>query len=261
MKKLHFTYDMQIDYSTEVSSCRFTIKCFPQETIRQRIENVSIKISPDTSYQWGKDGFRNRQIWGTCDVPHAQFQFHIDGDALTGLSDYEEDVDADLAMIFAHPYGLNKPGKTIKEFYSDKVKNIDGIPYDKALEIMEILYGEYSYQPGTTNVDTSAEEAFSQGVGVCQDYAHIMIALLHLSGIPARYVTGFIMGEGQSHGWVEFLFQDRWYGIDPTHNRLVNDEYIKIGHGRDAKDCMINRGIMYGGGLHIQTVNVSVLEM
>jgi transglutaminase-like putative cysteine protease len=82
-----------------------------------------------------------------------------------------------------------------------------------------------------------------------------------LAGITARYVTGFIIGEGVSHAWVEFLDHDQWYGIDPTNNKLVNDEYIKIGHGRDAKDCMINRGIMHGGGPHTQSVRVNVQEV
>jgi transglutaminase-like putative cysteine protease len=180
---------------------------------------------------------------------------------MTGLSKYEEDVDTNLAMVFSHPHGLNAAGNTIKNFFDENIKTIDICTFDKVLQIMQILVREFKYQSGTTNVDTSAEEAFAQGCGVCQDYAHILISLLHLAGITARYVTGFIIGEGVSHAWVEFLDHDKWYGIDPTNNKLVNDEYIKIGHGRDAKDCMINRGIMHGGGLHTQSVRVNVQEV
>ena len=125
---------------------------------------------------------------------------------------------------------------------------------------MNELSLNFAYLPKTTDVNTTAEEAFVQGYGVCQDYAHIYISFLHMAGIPARYVTGFIVGEGESHAWVEVLCNDKWYGFDPTHNRRVNDEYIKIGIGRDAKDCMINRGIMHGGGLHTQKVTVQVKE-
>lgn len=261
MKKLHFTYDMQIEYEEEVVSCNYTIKCIPVSTLRQTVDNCNITISPKNSYQWGTDGFLNKQIWGKNDTPHKHFRFQIEGDAVTGLSAYEENVDESQAMIFAHPHGLNVAGDSIKKFYEEKIKNIDTGTYDKVTEIMHLLFQTYKYKSGSTNVDTSAEEAFIQGYGVCQDYAHILISLLHEAKIPARYVTGFIIGEGESHAWVEFVCDDKWYGIDPTHDRVVNDDYIKIGHGRDAKDCTINRGIMHGGGYHTQTVNVSVLEV
>lgn len=258
MNKLHFTYDMQIEYSIPVTNCNFTIKCIPVDNHRQRISNIKITLFPDVKYQWGIDGFRNTQIWGKNEEPHTEFRFHIEGDAETGLDVYEEDVDTSLAMVFSCPHGLNVAGDTIKGFYESKIKNIDTRTYDKVVATAELLFQSFKYQSLTTNVNTTAEQAFSQGCGVCQDYAHILISLLHMAGITARYVTGFIIGEGESHAWVEFLDGDRWYGIDPTHNRPVNDEYIKIGHGRDAHDCMINRGIMHGGGLHTQTVNVNV---
>ncbi len=262
MKKLHFMYDMQIDYSIEVTNCHFTIKCIPKDTLRQKIENIKIIISPETAFQWGKDGFCNTQIWGENAMPHSSFHFSIEGDAMTGLSESEEQIDDHLAMVFAHPHGLNIAGDTIISFYNEKIKNTEDIDtFDKVIRITQMLFQNFEYQTGTTQVDTSAEAAFSQGCGVCQDYAHILIALLHLAGITARYVTGFIIGEGASHAWVEFLDGDNWYGIDPTNNKLVTDEYIKIGHGRDAGDCMINRGIMHGGGLHTQRVNVNVQEV
>lgn len=110
----------------------------------------------------------------------------------------------------------------------------------------------------STNIDTKGEEAFLQGKGVCQDYAYIFIALMHFAGIPARYTTGMIVGEGVSHAWVEALWNGKWYGLDSTNDVLVTEEHIKIGVGRDAKDCMINRGIMHGGGLHTQTIKVNV---
>lgn len=261
MKKLHFTYNMQIEYSIEVADCNFTIKCIPVNTKRQTIDNLKISMYPDTDYQWGLDGLKNKQIWGKNSEPHMSFSFQIEGDALTGLAEYEEDMDTDLAIIFSCAHGLNVPGKMISEFYDTRIKNISTDTFDKVLKITKLLYEEYKYQSGSTNVDTSAEAAFAQGHGVCQDYAHILISLLHLAGVGARYVTGFIIGEGESHAWVEFLYDGRWYGIDPTNNKLVDDDYIKIGHGRDAKDCMINRGIMHGGGQHTQKVTVSVQEV
>ncbi len=127
--------------------------------------------------------------------------------------------------------------------------------------LMHQLHEDFQYQPCTTNMNTTAEEAFLQGYGVCQDYTHIFLALLHLAGLPARYVTGLLIGEGASHAWAEIMKDHKWYGLDPTNDVRVEDNHIKIGVGRDAKDCLINRGIMHGGGLHTQTVKVMVKDI
>lgn len=261
MKKLHFDYYMQIDYSEEVATCNYTIKCVPQPTLRQTPCDINIDFSPPTKYCVGKDGLRNQQLYGRNHEPHKMFYFRITGNAEVGLCEYEEDEDDDISMIFKHPYGMNKPGETILKYFNSldiaDCKN----DYEKAIYVMNKLHEDYSYQPLTTNINTTAEEAFSQGHGVCQDFAHIYISLMHLLHIPARYVTGLIVGEGASHAWVEILYNGKWYGLDPTNNKKVFDEHIKLGVGRDASDCMINRGIMHGGGLHTQTIKVNVEEI
>lgn len=258
MKRLHLAYDMLIEYSEPVERCNFTIKCIPVDTKRQQISNVQISIQPEVGYSYGKDGLGNVQIYGVNENAHKTFKYHIEADALTGLAEYETEENDCLDMIFGHEHGLNIAGESIKAFYDELQLSSDDGRLLIATTIMHELNKRFGYVPLSTDINTSAEEAFSQGHGVCQDYAHIYISLLHLAGIPARYVTGFIVGEGQSHAWVEILHDNRWYGLDPTHDRRVADEYIKLGIGRDARDCMINRGIMHGGGLHTQTVAVSV---
>ena len=114
------------------------------------------------------------------------------------------------------------------------------------------------YEPGSTSVNTSAEEAFRKGSGVCQDYSHIYITLLRMFGIPARYVCGLIVGEGESHSWVEAVCNRSFIAFDPTHNIEITDEYIKLGVGRDAFDCAINKGVMWGGGSQTQKISVTV---
>jgi len=114
------------------------------------------------------------------------------------------------------------------------------------------------YESGSTGVETTAEEAFSSGKGVCQDYAHIFICLLRMANISARYVCGLIVGEGESHAWVEVACDGMFIGIDPTYNKFINDEYIKLGVGRDANDCSMNRGVMWGGGKQTQEISVVV---
>ena len=82
--------------------------------------------------------------------------------------------------------------------------------------------------------------------GVCQDEAHIMLALLREKRIPCRYVMGYMLGEGATHAWVEVARDGLWLGFDPTNRRLVNEEYIRVAAGRDANDCPVNRGVFIG---------------
>lgn len=260
MKKLHFKYDMHIEYSMDVVNCSYTIKCVPKSNARQRISDIEIRMIPESNYQTGKDGLENIQIYGVNQAPHKVFEFHIEGNAVTGLCDYEEEANEDLAMIFSLPHGLNVAGEGIRSLYQKINVPNDLQLLERVQYIMHGLHESYTYKPLVTNVDTSAEEAYKLGAGVCQDYAHIFISLLHLDGITARYVTGFLTGEGASHAWVEVLSDNKWYGFDPTNECRVTEDHIKLGVGRDAKDCMINRGIMHGGGTQSQSVNVVVQE-
>lgn len=129
-----------------------------------------------------------------------------------------------------------------------------------AVALMHRLHTDFAYQKAATDVTTTAEQAFLRGAGVCQDYAHIFISLLRLAGIPARYVTGMLRGEGESHAWVEAALGRYWYGLDPTNDCPVAGSHIKIGAGRDFEDCRISQGIFYGCGSirQQQIVRVSV---
>ena len=263
MKKLSFEYEMQLDYSVKASRCNYTIKCIPQSNFRQRVEGKSIELFPNSHYFWGKDGLGNQQIYGVNETEHTSFIFRISGIAETGLAAYEEGFDENRDMVFRHPHGLNEAGESIKAYYESLKSEIDLMENEaqKAVFLMHQLHQTFHYEAFCTNNETTAEEAFVQGKGVCQDYAHILISLLHLAGIAARYVTGFLIGEGASHAWVEYLMDGKWYGLDPTNDVYVFEDHIRIGKGRDAKDCMINRGVMIGGGLHTQKIKVSVKEV
>ena len=81
---------------------------------------------------------------------------------------------------------------------------------------------------------------------VCQDFSHILISLLRMDGIPARYIAGLAFCDGETHSWVEYWTGDHWEGIDPANNCPVNDDYLVISMGRDFRDCAIDRGVMFG---------------
>ena len=126
---------------------------------------------------------------------------------------------------------------------------------------MDSLFRVFRYEPGVTGVFTTAEEAFALAQGVCQDYAHILLALCRASRVPCRYVVGMMIGEGASHAWVEVFEDGFWLSLDPTHKRRTDDTYIAISRGRDAQDCSINQGVFTGGGKQSQEISVSVEEI
>lgn len=258
MSKLHFDYWMEIAYSEPVTECHYTIKCLPKDTDMQKISELKIQIFPSHQYQKGNDSFGNSMIYGNIYQEHDRFGFCISGIAQTGLASGDRENQEAYVGMYGHPHGLNRPGDAIRNYFFDIAFPANASAYEKGILLMAYLYRDYEYQKGITCIDTTAEDAWKLGKGVCQDYAHILIALCHLAKIPARYVTGMMIGEGYSHAWVEVLSDGIWYGLDPTNGCLVTDSYIKIGVGRDAKDCMINKGIMKGGGLQTQSVTVRV---
>jgi transglutaminase-like putative cysteine protease len=112
-----------------------------------------------------------------------------------------------------------------------------------------------SYQYGVTGVHTDAVSALVGGKGVCQDYAHLMLALCRTAGLPARYVSGHLLGEGGSHAWVEVVVSDRWtddangatvVAFDPTHGRQAGEGYLTVAVGRDYLDVAPTSGTFEG---------------
>jgi transglutaminase-like putative cysteine protease len=115
------------------------------------------------------------------------------------------------------------------------------------------VHAAFAYEYGITGVATTASEALAGGRGVCQDYAHVMLSMCRLVGIPARYVSGHLLGDGGSHAWVEVLRPGRgpeWLaeGWDPTHARRTDDRYFTVAVGRDYADVAPLSGTYDGDG-------------
>ena len=158
--------------------------------------------------------------------------------------------------MYRYPTELTRPGERIRAFYDACASSAAMASW--AVQAMHSLHQSFVYQKCATDVSTSAEEAMEKGAGVCQDYAHIFLSLLRLKGIPARYVTGMLRGEGESHAWVELALGEYWYGLDPTNDCVVAGEHVRIACGRDYRDCRISQGVFYGGARQTQQVSVSV---
>ncbi len=126
-----------------------------------------------------------------------------------------------------------------------------------ARALMAKVHGEFTYAPGETEIATPLVEVFHKRRGVCQDYAHLMIACLRSAGLAARYVSGYLhthgalLGANASHAWVAvFAPPFGWVEFDPTNNVRVAQEHVALAWGRDFGDVSPLRGVILGGGSH-----------
>jgi transglutaminase-like putative cysteine protease len=136
---------------------------------------------------------------------------------------------------------------------------------ERACELMGAIKRELAYEPGATDVRTRADEALELGRGVCQDFAHILLAACRLEGIPARYVSGYLHdpaldgGHAASHAWVDAWDEEHgWVSLDPTHDREQNADYVRVAVGRDYADVPPTRGVYRGGATERLHVSVKL---
>ena len=144
-------------------------------------------------------------------------------------------------------------------------------PYLTALlEMLDVFKDEFEFDPKATDIYTPISETLKNRKGVCQDFAHTMIAALRSQGFAARYVSGYILshppqgmkrleGADASHAWVSvYLPQVGWIELDPTNRLICNHEHISVAYGRDYSDVSMIKGAVTGGGKHMITVQVTV---
>ena len=127
---------------------------------------------------------------------------------------------------------------------------------EQVLAIGRQLREHFSYQKNVTRYDSSTDEFLDKGAGVCQDFTHLMLALLRLREIPCRYVSGYLHVQpdsdepAQSHAWVDVYSPSfGWASFDPTHNRDIDERYVVVGHGRHYDDVPPNKGIYRGNAV------------
>ena len=145
---------------------------------------------------------------------------------------------------------------------------------EAARDLMSRIHADFAYEPEVTDVGTPALDALHLRKGVCQDFAHVMLACLRSLGLPARYVSGYLLtspppgqprlvGSDASHAWVSvYLPGDgepgRWADLDPTNDRAPGEDYVTLATGRDYSDVAPVRGVIHGGANHRLHVAVTV---
>ena len=250
--QLRYSYRTLLTFSSMVSSHTFMLRCVPYLCWFQHRLCHTTSVIPHCEVTSGCDSFGNVVQTGYVAGLHDAFMFES-----TGIVDVSMHVLSEpLNRIFCYASPLTTASPEMLEM----VKQID-VPTSEVDRWVAALSARlhlcFDYVSGTTDVTTTAAEAFQQHHGVCQDFAHISIAMGRAAGIPMRYVNGFMMGEGATHAWVEYYNGSTWLAFDPTNDRPVDDTYIKLAHGRDFNDCSINRGRFCGQTS--QTIHVSVL--
>ena len=142
---------------------------------------------------------------------------------------------------------------------------------DGVTDLMHRIHADFEFEPGATTVSTSVDEVLHQRRGVCQDFAHLMLACLRGHGLPARYVSGYLltdappgqprlMGVDASHAWVAaYSPAHGWVEFDPTNRQLADRRYITLAWGADFADVVPLRGVILGGGEQKMKVEVSVM--
>lgn len=139
-------------------------------------------------------------------------------------------------------------------------------PFAIAEQMSAFVYHHFEYKKGITSVETQVDEIWKLKAGVCQDFAHILLVMLRIVGIPARYVSGYICpknhelrGEGATHAWVEaFIPFHGWIGLDPTNNCIASDRHVRLAIGRSFTDCTPVKGTYKGSSAHTLEVSVSI---
>lgn len=260
MRQWKLAYELYNQFSLPVTGHFYSLRCFPQETEYQKIRSCSYEVQPCEGSGESRDSFGNKVLYGHCQEPHGVFRVRLAAVVEThGRPEPEKRPFWQLGM-FRCSSPLTVAGKELRAFADGAFGTEKCSPWEDAARLMDGLYGRFSYVSGSTCFTTPAEAAFVQGCGVCQDYAHILLALCRYRGVTARYVAGAIPGEGASHAWIEVWQDGYWKGFDPTNNREVQEDYICFAYGRDAGDCELSQGIFRGAASQSQQVTLRMEE-
>ncbi len=282
------THRTTFDYTQPVAISHHVLRLVFRTHPRQHSLRSSLTIDPSPSVRSdGKDYFGNPLTHLTIETPHAALvvetqttvdvekpePIHLDQSLPWDQMTEQLQGATDDEMLDAQQYLYDSPYVTIDDDTYDFV--LECFPPGRPIlaGIMDLtsrIYRDFTYAGGVTDVSTPVKDVLTTRKGVCQDFAHVAIAALRSLGLPARYISGYLLThppEGQeklvgadaSHAWLSAWCPGLgWIDFDPTNNCIPSDEHITLAWGRDYGDVSPINGFMIGGGLHTPTVSVDV---
>jgi len=267
-------------YEPAVRESIMEVRMQPRSEGRQRCLNFQLNVNPTANVMSYRDFMGNTVHHFDIAGSHTQVKLTAQGvvevespevpdvanagsweelDLLTNAEDHWEML---LPSQFTSP--TEELQKLAKEIGCERRGNL----FAFLTELNQSIFQKFAYVPKSTKVDSPIDEALANRKGVCQDFAHIMIALLRGLKVPARYVSGYLFHEpksndrssdGASHAWVEALVPKLgWLAFDPTNNLIADDRHIRVAVGRDYADVPPTRGVYKGDATSELSVSVTV---
>ena len=292
--RLSVQHDTIYDYRSAVETAQHTAHLQPRQTALQSLLGFALQVSPTPEgLRHGQDAFGNPQAWWTLVQPHTQLRVVACSTVQTsppldlqGTQPWEavrehfryrsgQPGDAQTCFVFgSHHAPLHEQFAVYA-----RASFTPGRPLqDAAIALMRQIHKDFSYASQSTDVHTPALDALQARRGVCQDFAHILIAGLRSLGLAARYVSGYLLThppEGQprligadaSHAWASVYLPELasspcggWLDLDPTNDLVPAQAHVRVAAGRDFGDVTPLRGVIRGGGRHTLTVGVTTRE-
>jgi transglutaminase-like putative cysteine protease len=265
-------------YSTAVTRSYNEVRLTPRSDSRQNVVVTRVETVPATR------AYRYTDYWGTTVIafdlhaPHTELEV-----VATSVVETAEPIPPARGIGWAEVTGEATADRYTEmlEFtgYVPADRKLartagalrqDNDPVDAALAACRWVHEKLNYQPGSTGVHTSAVEALEAGEGVCQDYAHLTLALLRQMGIPSRYVSGYLLPnqsieikqtvQGQSHAWID-AWTGGWWSYDPTNDIEIGNRHVWVASGRDYADVAPLKGIYTGGNAKALEVSVDMTRL
>jgi transglutaminase-like putative cysteine protease len=278
MSKYRIKHITRYTYPSPVIDSANQVMLFPLDDEQQEVKAHDLIITHHPSVEVFTDYFGNKV--GIFSVLRSHTELTIQSIIEVIINDVDFPADTAPAIDQWHNLEIAREQfpymdfLTIEHFesqpeISEAVSSVmvDGVtPFVAATQMSAFVYNTFEYKKGITNVETKVDEIWQLKAGVCQDFAHILLVMLRIVGVPARYVSGYICpknqelrGEGATHAWVEaYIPFHGWLGFDPTNNCIASDRHVRLAVGRSFLDCTPVKGTYKGSSEHRLEVSVSI---
>jgi transglutaminase-like putative cysteine protease len=255
-------------YETPISESVMEVRMQPRSEGAQRCIHFGLSTTPSSRVKMYQDSEGN--IVHHFNIPGRHSRLIVTAESLVDCAAFPE-LPAKLAAnawdrldVLAasgeywellNPSPFTRPTPLLEQLTRDIGLERGDDPLSTLRQLMAEMYARFDYIPRSTRVDSPIDDALEARCGVCQDFAHISIALIRHLGVPCRYVSGYISGEADevrssadaTHAWVEALLPEiGWVGFDPTNNLVAGDRHIRVAIGRDYADVPPTRGVYKG---------------